>query len=118
MLNDRITHIINETVKRSLNNISLRQKVRNIVSEEVYREIKNEEINEAKKKLKGQRSLVMKMLKDPKFDHADLAYALRKPKDDSERDTLRSWFSKCARGILKFSDNEITKLYNLMTTRK
>lgn len=46
-----------------------------------------------------------------KFDHAHLAYKLW---PDMDKDTARSYFSKCVRGERNFSDEEITKLFNML----
>ena len=67
------------------------------------------------------RTNVMKMLKDNKYNHAQLAYAIWNPKDQSERDTYRSLFSKMVTGtpdadgnVRQFSDEDVTKLYQLL----
>lgn len=69
----------------------------------------------------SRRSTVMKMLHDEKFDHAYLAYKLWHPKDQGEKDTYRSLFSKKFTGkpdadgtVRKFSGKEINKLYNML----
>ena len=73
----------------------------------------------------GKRKQVMKMLGDEKFEHAYLAYKLWHPKDQGEKDTYRSLFSKKYTGkpdadgtIRHFTAKEINKLYNLLTKDK
>ena len=67
------------------------------------------------------RTNVMKMLKDNTYNHVQLAYAIWNPKDQSERDTYRSLFSKMVTGtpdadgnVRQFSDEDVTKLYQLL----
>lgn len=112
---------IENIIRESLEERSLRSHVRSIVSEEVDR-IFNKKINEEKdEKSAIKRKAVMTMLKDGKYDHAYLAYSLWHPKDDNEKDTYRSLFSKKATGkpdndgaVRSFTDEEVTKLYELM----
>ena len=66
----------------------------------------------------------MNMLKDTKFNHAELARNLWHPKDKGEEDTYRSLFSKKANGtpdndgaIRHFDDEEINKLYQILRAR-
>lgn len=73
----------------------------------------------------GKRKQVMKMLGDEKFEHAYLAYKLWHPKDQSEKDTYRSLFSKKYTGkpdadgtVRHFTAKEINGLYNILTKNK
>lgn len=109
----RIDTLIENIVRKNLNEMTLRNNVRRLVSEEIYGRLNI--LNEDSDDLK--RRNVMNMLRDNKYDHAQLAYYLWKPKDEAEKDTLRSKFSKCARGVLNFSDKEISKLYSYMRKR-
>lgn len=102
--------------------------------ENVVRQTINETINKKPKKYitekknsegGGKRKQVMKMLGDEKFEHAYLAYKLWHPKDQSEKDTYRSLFSKKYTGkpdadgtVRHFTTKEINKLYNLLTKNK
>lgn len=70
----------------------------------------------------GKRRAVMKMLRDEKYDHAYLAYKLWHPKDQSEKDTYRSLFSKKFTGkpdadgtVRQFTTKEINRLYSILT---
>ena len=72
----------------------------------------------------NKRKSVMNLLKDDKFNHAELARHLWHPKDQGEEDTCRSLFSKKATGkpdadgaVRSFSDDEINKLYELLRTK-
>ena len=98
-----------------------REYVRRNISESV--QDKAHEINEANGN-NTKRKAVMNMLNDGKFDHAYLAYQLWHPKDDGEKDTYRSLFSKKFTGkpdndgaVRSFSDDEVNKLYELMRGR-
>lgn len=117
-LKNEIKNIIRESIEEK----ELRNRVRNIVSEEIHKIFEKRKINEAEKGNSViKRKAVMNMLKDDKYDHAYLAYQLWHPKDDNEKDTYRSLFSKKATGkpdndgaVRSFTDEEITKLYELI----
>lgn len=107
-------------ILESLDELSTRARVRSIVAEAVNKKIK-EKLTEAEGNSMIKRKAVMNMLKDDKYDHAYLAYQLWHPKDDNEKDTYRSLFSKKATGkpdndgaVRTFTDEEITKLYELI----
>ncbi len=115
-LKEQIKGIILE----SLDELSTRARVRSIVAEAVNKKIK-EKLTEAEGNSMIKRKAVMNMLKDDKYDHAYFAYQLWHPKDDNEKDTYRSLFSKKATGkpdndgaVRTFTDEEITKLYELI----
>lgn len=109
---NKLSKIIKESINKVVKENNLRTKVRRIVEDTLnsHYAVLTEDSDNAD----NQRKMVMKMLKDDKYDHADLSYNLWHPKDDKEKDTFRSKFSKCARGILSFSDQEITKLYQIL----
>ena len=122
MDNTQLKNEIKNIIRESLEHNALRKHVRNIVSEEVHRILKEGTLNEADDGNSViKRKAVMNMLKDDKYDHAYLAYQLWHPKDDNEKDTYRSLFSKKATGkpdndgaVRSFTDEEITKLYELI----
>lgn len=71
------------------------------------------------------RNTVMKLLQNNRLKDSQFAYALWHPKDQSEKDTYRSLFSKKVNGepdddgnIRQFSDDEISKLYELLRNSK
>ena len=115
-LKEQIKGIINE----SIDEIKTRAYVKKVVTE-VVNEMTKSKLNEADGNAMIKRKAVMTMLKDDKYDHAYLAYQLWHPKDDNEKDTYRSLFSKKATGkpdndgaVRTFTDEEITKLYELI----
>lgn len=97
-------------------------KIYSMVSEEVHkyqRKLVTEGDN-----IQMKRKAVMNMLKDDKFNHAELMRAIYHPKDKGEEDTYRSLFSKKATGkpdadgsVRQFDDSEITKLYQILRAR-
>lgn len=126
---NQLKNEIKSIIRESLREMSLRNHVRKIVSEEVNRLFESKVINEADEG-KGEgnanikRKAVMNLLQDDKYDHAYLAYQLWHPKDDNEKDTYRSLFSKKATGkpdndgaVRSFTDDEITKLYELIRNK-
>jgi hypothetical protein len=124
---NQLKNEIKSIIRESLREMSLRNHVRKIVSEEVNRLFESKAINEADEgegNANIKRRAVMNMLKDDKYDHAYLAYQLWHPKDDNEKDTYRSLFSKKATGkpdndgaVRSFTDDEITKLYELIRNK-
>ena len=110
-----IQDYITEAVKKEI----YKNRIKQIIKEE-YAKL-NEKSNQSGD---TKRKAVMAALKDPKFNHAQLAYSLYHPKDKSEKDTVRSLFSKKATGkpdadgaVRSFSDDEINKLYQMVRKR-
>ena len=118
-LNDKAYKIIQEYITEAVKKEIFRNRIKKIIKEE-YAKLneEGEQIGDMKRKA------VMNTLKDPKFNHAQLAYNLYHPKDQSEKDTVRSLFSKKATGkpdndgaVRNFSDDEINKLYQMVRKR-
>ena len=110
-----IQDYITEAVKKEIQ----KQRIAKIIKEE-YTKLKKDGTQTGDMKRKA----VMAALKDPKFKHSQLAYALDHPKDQSEKDTSRSKFAKKASGkpdadgvVRHFSDDEINKLYQMVRKR-
>lgn len=119
MLNETVKKQIDRMLRSKINEIIVRNKVRDIVKEEVYR-YANGLVSEAND-VDMKRKAVMNMLKDDKFNHAELMRHIYHPRDKGEEDTYRSLFSKKATGkpdadgsVRHFTDQEITKLYELL----
>lgn len=108
-----ITDTIDECVRRTVIKNLQRQHFANMVSENISRMLFEDKSDNDMK-----RNAVMKALKDPKYNHAQLAYALW---PDMDKDTARSLFAKKANGtpdndgvVRYFNDEEINKLYQLI----
>lgn len=119
MLNETVKKQIDRMLRSKINETIVRNKVRDIVKEEVYR-YANGLVSEAND-VDMKRKAVMNMLKDDKFNHAELMRHIYHPRDKGEEDTYRSLFSKKATGkpdadgsVRHFTDQEITKLYELL----
>lgn len=119
MLNETVKKQIDRMLRSKINETIVRNKVRDIVKEEVYR-YANCLVSEAND-VDMKRKAVMNMLKDDKFNHAELMRHIYHPRDKGEEDTYRSLFSKKATGkpdadgsVRHFTDQEITKLYELL----
>ena len=118
-LNDKAYKIIQECITEAVKKEIFKNRIKKIIKEEYAK------LNEEGEQLGDmKRKAVMNTLKDPKFNHAQLAYDLYHPKDQSEKDTVRSLFSKKATGkpdndgaIRSFSDEEINKLYQMVRKR-
>lgn len=118
-LNDKAYKIIQECITEAVKKEICKHRIKKIIKEE-YAKL-NEDDNQTGDM---KRKAVMNTLKDPKFNHAQLAYDLYHPKDQSEKDTVRSLFSKKATGkpdndgaVRTFSDTEINKLYQMVRKR-
>lgn len=115
-LNDKAYKIIQECITEAVKKEIFKNRIKKIIKEEYAK------LNEEGEQLGDmKRKAVMNTLKDPKFNHAQLAYNLYHPKDQSEKDTVRSLFSKKATGkpdndgaVRNFSDDEINKLYQMV----
>ena len=118
-LNDKVYKIIQECITEAVKKEIFKNRIKKIIKEEYAK------LNEEGEQLGDiKRKAVMNTLKDPKFNHAQLAYNLYHPKDQSEKDTVRSLFSKKATGkpdndgaVRNFSDEEINKLYQMIKKR-
>lgn len=106
-------------VRQSLKEMKEERRMNRIITEATKNTIRRL-INE-NDSLDIKRRSVMNMLKDEKYKDAALAYDLWHPKDQSEKDTYRSLFSKKATGepdndgnVRHFTDDEINKLYELL----
>lgn len=103
LLKENIKRMVRETLQEEV----LRQHIRQMVKEELE--------NNGRQ---GQRQYVMKTLSDnnnDKYDHAHLAYELW---PDMDRDTARSYFSKCVRGERNFTNDDIASLFSLIRSKK
>ena len=118
-LNDKAYKIIQECITEAVKKEIYKNRIKKIIKEE-YAKLNEDDEQSGDIKRKA----VMNTLKDPKFNHAQLAYNLYHPKDQSEKDTVRSLFSKKATGkpdndgaVRNFSDEEINKLYQMVRKR-
>ena len=118
-LNDKAYKIIQECITEAVKKEICKHRIKKIIKEE-YAKLneESEQTDDMKRKA------VMNALQDPKFNHAQLAYSLYHPKDKSEKDTVRSLFSKKATGkpdndgaVRNFSGDEINKLYQMIRKR-
>lgn len=102
--------VIRESVQRAIfenRYMQIRQMVINEMKRQLMREEKDEDSKETDS---NERRNVMNALKDPKYNHAELARTIHHPKTQSEEDTYRSEFSKQARGLRPISDQDIHTL--------
>lgn len=109
-----------------MNKFILKESIRQIVRESLHDILIEHRLNEEEKKEKqkgtGQTSLgnkknfvknLLSQNNKDKYDHAHLAYKLWPSMD---KDTARSYFSKCVRGERDFSDEDVTTLFNMLST--
>ena len=118
-VNNKVYKIIQECITEAVKKEIYKNRIKQIIKEEYAKLNENDKQSSDMK-----RKAVMDTLKDPKFNHAQWAYSLYHPKDKSEKDTVRSLFSKKATGkpdadgaVRSFSDDEINKLYQMVRKR-
>lgn len=109
--------MIDECVRTTLKNTIMEQRINNIVSDVIKHNLYESEDQNTEMK----RNAVMKALKDPKYNHAQLAYTLW---PDMDKDAARSLFSKMATGtpdndgvVRHFNDEDINTLYQAIRKR-
>lgn len=112
-----LKRMIDECVRTTLKNTIMEQRINNIVSDVIKHNLYESE----DQNIEMQRNAVMKALKDPKYNHAQLAYTLW---PDMDKDTARSLFSKMATGtpdndgvVRHFSDEDVNTLYQAIRKR-
>jgi hypothetical protein len=108
-----IKQIINESVRQVINENIRQEKLANRIAKKV-----TQKIYEAKNDDDMKRNAVMKALKDPKYNHAQMAYSIW---PDMDKDTARSLFAKMANGtpdndgaIRHFTDEDVNSLYQII----
>lgn len=109
--------MIDECVRTTLKNTIMEQRINNIVSDVIKHNLYESDDQSTEMK----RNAVMKALKDPKYNHAQLAYTLW---PDMDKDAARSLFSKMATGtpdndgvVRHFNDEDINTLYQAIRKR-
>ena len=110
---NNVKQMIYESVKRAIEENKMKRNFVKLVSEEVIRRL-----NEDENSIDMKRNAVKSALKDPKYNHAQLAYSLW---PDMGKDTARSLFAKMANGtpdndgvVRNFSDEDINALYQMI----
>lgn len=89
-------------------------KIHKIVSEVINESLQDKTSSSGSKNLKDKRKWVNARLDnndEDKYDHAMLAYTIWPDKD---KDSARSYFSKCVKGKRRFTDDDIKRLYSKM----
>lgn len=100
---------------------ALSDKKAEVLTEQIMKHIILEADDTKKKNMDVKRNAVLKQLRNNRLKNSQFAYALWHPKDQSEKDTYRSLFSKKVNeepdadgNIREFTDEEISKLYELL----
>ena len=124
-----------DMLKDGIQRICTRRQIHNIVAEAydrytksgmenrlqtIIREACMDAINE-KRGNNDRKANVLSALRDKKYKYSTLAYELWRPRNDSEKDTYRSLFSKKIRqssskkgDTIGFTEDEINRLYSLI----
>lgn len=125
IIENYIRTVIDDMIQEAKNENAIRR----IIKEEVNKFVNlvNEDKDENKKgtddseSMRIKRNTVMKLLRNDRLKDSKFAYDIWHPKDQSDKDTARSLFSKKVNGtpdadgnIREFTDEEISKLYELL----
>lgn len=113
---DTLSNTINECVRKTISEKVCRQRIAKNVTEKIICKLyEGQEDSDMK------RNAVMKALKDPKYNHAQLAYTLW---PNMDKDTARSLFAKMANGtpdndgvVRHFNDEDVNSLYQMIRKR-
>ncbi len=112
--NVKLKKYIKSMIYETINEVkdkTLYENIKRIVKEEFDKE------NEVNDTIQGRKEFVMNALRNndkDKYDHAYLSYKLWPSMD---KDSARSYFSKCVRGERNFSDKDITSLFELIRSK-
>lgn len=123
MENTKAYSIISKCIDEGIERVQMKNKLKSMIRKEFGRLTEDDKVKQSQM-VTRKRTAVKKLLKDPKFNHAQLAYALYKPKNQGEKDTARSLFSKKATGtpdtdgvVREFDSAEVNKLYQMLRKR-
>lgn len=121
MKSNNLKKIISNNFKQIIIETYLKKRIKEAIQDVSQELCEKKSNNTDKTNMEIKRNTVMKLLKNDKLTNSKFAYSIWHPKDQSERDTARSLFSKKVNGtpdadgnIRQFTDAEISKLYELL----
>lgn len=123
ILENYIRHVVNDFIQEAKKEKLIRQVIRKTINEmfNSLNEDKTDDKEGDSESMRIKRNTVMKLLRNDRLKNSTFAYDIWHPKDQSDKDTARSLFSKKVNGtpdadgnVREFTDEEISKLYELL----
>ena len=123
ILENYIRRIVNDFIQEAKKENAIRKVIRKVVNEMIDKmnEDKADDKDGDSESMRIKRNTVMKLLRNDRLKNSTFAYDIWHPKDQSDKDTARSLFSKKINGtpdadgnVREFTDEEISKLYELL----
>ena len=123
ILENYIRRIVNDFIQEAKKENAIRKVIRKTVNEmlDKMNEDKADDKDGDSESMRIKRNTVMKLLRNDRLKNSTFAYDIWHPKDQSDKDTARSLFSKKVNGtpdadgnVREFTDEEISKLYELL----
>lgn len=123
ILENYIRRVVNDFIQEAKKENAIRKVIRKAVNEmlDKMNEDKADDKDGDSESMRIKRNTVMKLLRNDRLKNSTFAYDIWHPKDQSDKDTARSLFSKKVNGtpdadgnVREFTDEEISKLYELL----
>lgn len=123
IIENYIRGIVNDFIQEAKKENAIRKVIRKVVNEmlDKMNEDKADDKDGDSESMRIKRNTVMKLLRNDRLKNSTFAYDIWHPKDQSDKDTARSLFSKKVNGtpdadgnVREFTDEEISKLYELL----
>ena len=123
IIENYIRSVVNDFIQEAKKENAIRRVVRKTVNEmlDKMNEDKADDKEGDSESMRIKRNTVMKLLRNDRLKDSEFAYDIWHPKDQSDKDTARSLFSKKVNGtpdadgnVREFTDEEISKLYELL----
>lgn len=123
IIENYIRSVVDDFIQEVKKENAIRKVIRKTVNEMLDK--MNEDKTDSKEgdseSMRINRNTVMKLLRNDRLKVSKFAYDIWHPKDQSDKDTARSLFSKKVNGtpdadgnVREFTDEEISKLYELL----
>lgn len=123
IIENYIRSVVNDFIQEAKKENAIRKVIRKTVNEmlDKMNEDKADDKEGDSESMRIKRNTVMKLLRNDRLKDSKFAYDIWHPKDQSDKDTARSLFSKKVNGtpdadgnVREFTDEEISKLYELL----
>lgn len=123
IIENYIRSVVNDFIQEAKKENAIRKVIRKTINEmlDKMNEDKADDKEGDSESMRIKRNTVMKLLRNDRLKDSKFAYDIWHPKDQSDKDTARSLFSKKVNGtpdadgnVREFTDEEISKLYELL----
>lgn len=123
IIENYIRSVVNDFIQEAKKEKLIRQVIRKTINE-MFNSLNEDKADDKEgdsESMRIKRNTVMKLLRNDRLKNSTFAYDIWHPKDQSDKDTARSLFSKKVNGtpdadgnVREFTDEEISKLYELL----